>query len=238
MSPGSPAGSPFGGSTAAGRPWPGRIAPCPSTSSPGELAPGYDLQAEPWLFRRLTRTLDRRMLALLASPGELAAAGPFSVTLNIASLLGADFLRFDAALPTPLRGRVSVALNPADLVADARSFAVRQRLRPGPRLPPAAAPEHARLAAALSPAAAGVRHHRRPLGGASPAARQATDVLEPLTARIRADGLRHAGRDRLGAGQAESGCSPVPAAAERAPLCEPAAAGLIPAAWMQFGLQG
>ena len=88
----------------------------------GELAPGYDLQAEPWLFRRLTRTLDRRMLALLASPGELAAAGPFSVSLNIASLLGPDFLRFDAALPTPLRGRVSVALSPADLVADARPF--------------------------------------------------------------------------------------------------------------------
>ena len=45
-----------------------------------ELAPGYDLRAEPWLFRRLTRTLDRRMLALLASPGELAAAGPFCVS--------------------------------------------------------------------------------------------------------------------------------------------------------------
>ena len=85
-----------------------------------ELAPGYDLQAEPWLFRRLSRTLDRRMLALLASPGELAAAGPFCITLNIATLLAPDFLRFDAALPTPLRGRVTIALAPADVVADAR----------------------------------------------------------------------------------------------------------------------
>ena len=87
-----------------------------------ELAPGYDLQAEPWLFRRLTRTLDRRLLALLASPGELALAGPFAVNLNIGSLLGPDFLRFDAALPAPLRGRVTVALTPSDVMADARCF--------------------------------------------------------------------------------------------------------------------
>ena len=87
-----------------------------------ELAPGYDLTAELWLFRRLTLTLDRRMLALLASPGELTAAGPFSVNLNIATLLGPDFLRFDAVLPTPLRGSVSIGLSPADVVSDARSF--------------------------------------------------------------------------------------------------------------------
>ena len=87
-----------------------------------ELAHGYDLQAEPWLFRRLTRTLDRRVLALLASPGELAAAGPFALRLNVSSLLGTDFLRFDAALPAALRGRVVIALSPADIVADARSM--------------------------------------------------------------------------------------------------------------------
>ena len=85
-----------------------------------ELAPGYDLEAEPWLFRRLTRTLDRRMLSMLASPGELVAAGPFALSLNVGSLLGPDFLRFDAALPAGLRGRVIVALFAADLVADAR----------------------------------------------------------------------------------------------------------------------
>ncbi len=86
-----------------------------------ELAPGYDLQAEPWLFRRLTRTLDRRVLALLASPGELAAAGPFAFSLNVASLLSPDFLRFDTALPACLRGRIVVAFSPADIVADAHS---------------------------------------------------------------------------------------------------------------------
>ena len=86
------------------------------------LVPGHDLTAEPWLFRRLTRTLDRRMLALLASPGELQKAGPFAFELNVATLVGADFLRFDANLPLGLRGNVIVSLPPADIIADARTF--------------------------------------------------------------------------------------------------------------------
>ncbi len=152
----------------------------------GELAPGYDLQAEPWLFRRLTRTLDRRMLALLASPGELTAAGPFSVTLNIASLLGADFLRFDAALPTPLRGRVSVGLNPADLVADARSFQFASgfaRARSYRLLLRLNTPE---LLHALSPVLPHFDTIAVPWAAASPAATPGDGdrVLEPLTARI------------------------------------------------------
>ena len=87
-----------------------------------DLLPGRNLAGEPWLFRRLTCTLDRRLLALLASPGELANAGPFSVDLNVSSLLGPEFLRFDAALPNALRGHVVLGLNPADIVADAASF--------------------------------------------------------------------------------------------------------------------
>jgi hypothetical protein len=86
------------------------------------LLPGHALQAEPWLFRRLTRTLDRRMLSLLASPGELAEAGPFALDLNIASVLSPEFLRFDATLPSALRGRVIIALTPADIMADVASF--------------------------------------------------------------------------------------------------------------------
>ena len=57
-----------------------------------------DVQKDPWLFRRLTRTLDRRMLSLLASPGRIDVAyGPFALDLNVASLLSPEFLRFDAS---------------------------------------------------------------------------------------------------------------------------------------------
>ncbi len=87
-----------------------------------ELLPGRGTRAEPWLFRRLLRTLDRRLLVLLASADELRAAGPFGLDLNVASILGSDFLRFDAALPQSLRGRVTLGLEPADILADLPSF--------------------------------------------------------------------------------------------------------------------
>jgi hypothetical protein len=99
------------------------------------LAPGHDLQADPWLFRRLTRTLDRRMLALLAAPAELVGARPFALNLNVGSVLSPEFLRFDAALPTALRGQVHLDLPAAEIVSDlpafvfARDFARRRGYR-------------------------------------------------------------------------------------------------------------
>jgi hypothetical protein len=86
------------------------------------LAPDHDLQAEPWLYLRLTRMLDRRLLNLLAAPEELRGARAFSLALNVGSILSPDFLRFDAALPATLRGQVILDLLPADLMADAAAF--------------------------------------------------------------------------------------------------------------------
>ncbi len=88
----------------------------------GSLAPDRSVTAEPWLFRRLTRSLDSRMLALLAAPEELHAAGPFSLNLNVASILAPDFLRFDEALPGQLRGKVVLNLQPSDILADPSAF--------------------------------------------------------------------------------------------------------------------
>jgi hypothetical protein len=86
------------------------------------LAPNHAPRADPWLFRRLTRSLDRRMLALLAAPDELTGAGPFAINLNVASVLSPEFLRFDAALPAALRGQVILDLLPADVLADPAAF--------------------------------------------------------------------------------------------------------------------
>ncbi len=118
-----------------------------------ELLPERDLSGDPWLYRRLTRTLDRRMLALLAGPDELRGAGPLALDLNVVSLLGPDFLKLDAALPQQLRGRVVVALHPADVVADAAAFTFARgfaRARDYRLMLRDAAPD---LLAVLSPAA-------------------------------------------------------------------------------------
>lgn len=87
-----------------------------------ELAPQRDVRADPWLFARLTRTLDRRMLALLADPNEVRGAGPFGLDLNVSSILAPEFLRFDAALPHGLRGQVTLGLLPGDILADLSVF--------------------------------------------------------------------------------------------------------------------
>ena len=86
------------------------------------LLPERAVRADPWLFRRLTRTLDRRMLALLAAAQELRNAGPFGLNLNVASILSPEFLRFDAALPAARRGQVVIDLMPADIMADPSAF--------------------------------------------------------------------------------------------------------------------
>lgn len=86
------------------------------------LIPGHAAKADPWLFRRLTRTLDRRMLALLAAPGELAGAKPFAINLNVSSILAPAFLRFDTALPMGLRGHVTLGLQATDVLSDPAAF--------------------------------------------------------------------------------------------------------------------
>lgn len=86
------------------------------------VAPEHDLAAEPWLFRRLARTLDRRMMALLSAPRELDMAPPFSLALCVASVLSPEFLRFDAALPGRMRGQVAIEVRADDLLADAGAY--------------------------------------------------------------------------------------------------------------------
>ena len=88
------------------------------------VAPGHSAEAGTWLFRRLTRLLDRRMLALLWDKRELREASPFSLHLNTGSILGPEFLKFDAALPAGLRGKVILDLLPADILSDPAGFAL------------------------------------------------------------------------------------------------------------------
>ena len=86
------------------------------------VAPGRDARSDIWLFRRLTRVLDRRMLSILSDPKELRGAGPFNLTLNVASVLSPEFLRFDAALPAAFRSRLVISFLPVDIASDAAAF--------------------------------------------------------------------------------------------------------------------
>jgi hypothetical protein len=86
------------------------------------LCPDYGLKAEPWLFRRLSRMLDRRMLAMLASPKDMHTLGTFGIGMNVPTILGAEFQRFDDALPPAQRGEVVLNLRPEDVLCDPAAF--------------------------------------------------------------------------------------------------------------------
>ena len=91
------------------------------------LCPDCDLKAEPWLFRRLTRALDRRMLAMLSSPRELLGCGAFALNLTVETILSAGFMAFDEALPLALRNEVLLYVGSADVLADLEGFTFARR---------------------------------------------------------------------------------------------------------------
>jgi hypothetical protein len=86
------------------------------------LTPDHGIKSDPWLFRRLTRTLDRRMLSMLSVPRGIQGLGTLAICVNVATILGAEFLRFDDALPVNLRGEVILYIRPADMLSDPGAF--------------------------------------------------------------------------------------------------------------------
>ena len=86
------------------------------------LCPGRTLDEAGWLFRRLSRSIDRRLLTLLTGPRELSGCRPFSLTLNVGSILSPAFVAFDAALPAGLRGKIVLKLDEADVLSDAAQY--------------------------------------------------------------------------------------------------------------------
>ena len=85
------------------------------------VTPGIDLTANPWLFQYLTQTLDKRLMAILMKDGA-AGDKPFSINLNVASVLSPEFRRFDETVSPKLRGRLAIEFNKLDVFADMGSF--------------------------------------------------------------------------------------------------------------------
>jgi hypothetical protein len=83
--------------------------------------PDIDLLSDRWLFHYLTRTLDKRMLALLGKDGMLADL-PFSLNLNISTLLSPEFRKFDARVPDHLRGKSMVEIHKVDVFSDIGAY--------------------------------------------------------------------------------------------------------------------
>jgi len=84
--------------------------------------PGTDLGSNVWLFRYLTQTLDQRMMTMLIRDGIGATGRPFSINLNVASILSTTFPKFEAAIAPQLRGRLVIEMNKLDVFSDMNAF--------------------------------------------------------------------------------------------------------------------
>ncbi|MCO6415907.1 hypothetical protein JYK14_06915 [Siccirubricoccus sp. KC 17139] len=88
----------------------------------GALLGGADPTASPWLFRRLRRLLDRRLLVELARPEEVRRRGPCGLSLALETIGSPEFLRLDGMLGSTGRAGVVLALAAADALADPEGF--------------------------------------------------------------------------------------------------------------------
>ncbi len=100
--------------------WEDRTISCADLA--GCLCPGRHVREGTWLFRRLSRSIDRRMLNMLTGPRDLLGSRPFSLAISVASILSPAFMAFDSELVAGLRGKIVLKLEAADILADATSF--------------------------------------------------------------------------------------------------------------------
>ena len=91
------------------------------------LLPGRDLDAASGLTRRLARVAEARLLAELTRPVAQRLWRPIGMPLAPGTLEGPAFTRFADALPAGRHGETTVAIRPADVLADP---GLPARLRP------------------------------------------------------------------------------------------------------------
>ncbi len=86
------------------------------------VMPKYDIAADFWLFKYLTQTLDKRVMVLLRRSDENRTNLPFSINLNVSTLLSPEFLAFDENVRAVTRGSIVIELSKVDIFADLGSY--------------------------------------------------------------------------------------------------------------------
>lgn len=86
------------------------------------LAKGVELTSDPWLFQRLTLTLDKRMLALMSRQDDPSIASYFSLNLNVATLLDPAFAKFDTVVKSDARGTIALEIPVLEILRDISSY--------------------------------------------------------------------------------------------------------------------
>lgn len=82
------------------------------------LMPGHNVTSDDFLFRHLTRVLDRRMLALMTQRESFQMLKTAALNLNVRTVLSAEFMEFDRATNIKDRGSLAIELPALDVMND------------------------------------------------------------------------------------------------------------------------
>lgn len=91
------------------------------------VLPEVDLMSSHWLFRHLTKTLDRRMLSMLAKPGHIRVSGDININLNVSTLLSGEFLAFDETMTARPRPAMIFTVDQADIFGDLGTYLLARK---------------------------------------------------------------------------------------------------------------
>lgn len=86
------------------------------------LYPEVDFLSDRWLFKYLTRALDRRMLEVVRSGSSHYLATPISLNLNVETLLSPEFAELDAILKPANKVSIVIEVPVVDVFADMTAF--------------------------------------------------------------------------------------------------------------------
>ena len=85
------------------------------------ILPDFSMIEDPWLFKYLTQTLDKRMLSQIQREIQ-GSDRAFSVNLNVSTVLSPDFQKFDQNIGVGVRGRLVIELQKVDIFADMGAY--------------------------------------------------------------------------------------------------------------------
>jgi len=85
------------------------------------VAPNVNIVSNKWLFQHLTNTLDFRIMDMLVRDG-INFQRPFSLNLNVQTILSPEFSRFEDAITPQLKGRLVIEINKIDVISDMGSY--------------------------------------------------------------------------------------------------------------------
>ena len=86
------------------------------------LLPGHNVTSDDFLFRHLTRVLDRRMLSLMMQRESFPMLRTAALNLNVRTILSAEFMEFDKVTNIKDRGTLAIEVPALDVMNDPNEY--------------------------------------------------------------------------------------------------------------------